>query len=940
MRLRKNISMILATLLFLPAILAHTSWCYPSSNQNGKGTIIFSDRVISRISIKLADLKGDRGELVQLARDLIAFKEGESFSSGSLETSIEALKLSRRFQEIHVDSRQEEQGVSLLFNLKPFQLIKDIRIYGEFPVFEREILRAMTIQVGDIHTHEKLSKQETLIAEVLKREGFVEPKIMVTAEKDSKDNNVIIHVSIAKGRYHTVSQITIKGNRAFSSTMLKSKMKVWRATLITGTSGRFLKRDLAKDIERLVTYYRRIGYPDIVINYKTEEPGIEGLSVIIMINEGPRYEFEFVGNKVFKNSTLEKDLFVMRAGNKNDLGLKKSIKKIKQRYRKSGFLETHVKSEGKIITKGDKEVRIVRFVINEGPRTIVKSVQLRGNQAFDEEKLKKQMLTRIPGFRENGVFLPEVLDEDINAIKSLYRKHGYTDVEIKHTLKWSGDKSTVEVTLEIEEKAQALVSSVKIAGLTVIKEEAARRALKMKAGEPFRKYMVQSDENALSALISEKGYPHVTVRGEASTSKDKSGVRITHYIDEGPYVTMGHIYCMGNFKTKEKVIRREFLMQPGDPFSLVKLLQSQRSIRNLGIFDAVKFRAIGLKEKRKQIHLLVEVQEKKPYFIEAGGGYDADKGFYLHVRAGDRNLFGTKKDAWLAGEMSQIGYSSELGISEPRLFGTQISATLGLYLERKEQFNQDFGATSFGASLGFSRTWLRNITSGLNFRFERRDQYRRDPFVSTTYLEDDTFRARSIFVTTPSIQYDTRDSFIRPRKGVLSFFSIDVSKGINNSLDDFLKYRYDIRYYVTPLSRLTLAWLGRAGYIDPFGESERIPNDQLLYLGGTSSIRGFDENVLSFDAQGDPVGGCFAAVGSMEARIDLGRKIELALFYDIGRIDNMYVESIPDKTRSSAGLGLRYITPIGAVGFLYGMKIDPEDGESPGRLHFSIGYTF
>jgi outer membrane protein insertion porin family len=303
-------------------------------------------------------------------------------------------------------------------------------------------------------------------------------------------------------------------------------------------------------------------------------------------------------------------------------------------------------------------------------------------------------------------------------------------------------------------------------------------------------------------------------------------------------------------------------------------------------------------------------------------------------------LFGTKKDAWISGEISQIGYRSELGITEPRLFGTQIATTFGLYSERKEEFNQDFGTTSFGSSLGFSRKLLRHTYAGLNFRFERREQYRRDPLESTPYLEDDTFQARSIFVTTPSIRYDTRDSFIRPRKGILSSFSIDVSKGISSSLDDFLKYRYDIRYYITPLSRLTLAWLGRAGYIDPYGETERIPDDQLFYLGGTSSIRGFNENLLFFDAQGDPVGGRSAVVGSMETRIDLGRNLELAFFYDIGCIDNMYVETVSDKTRSSLGVGLRYITPIGAMGFLYGMKLDPEDGESPGRLHFSIGYTF
>ena len=198
MPLRKNLSMILPIMLFLPAFLVHASCCHSFFKENGKSTTAPSDKVIARIGIKLGDLPDDTGELIQLARDLIVLQEGEPFSPDSLERSIEALKLSKRFGEIHVDSRQEELGIALLFNLKPFQLIKDIRIYGEFPLFEREILRAMTILVGDIHTQEELSKQGTLIAEVFKREGFIEPKVTVTAEKDSQDGNVVIRVSIEK----------------------------------------------------------------------------------------------------------------------------------------------------------------------------------------------------------------------------------------------------------------------------------------------------------------------------------------------------------------------------------------------------------------------------------------------------------------------------------------------------------------------------------------------------------------------------------------------------------------------------------------------------------------------------------------------------------------------------------------------------------------------
>jgi outer membrane protein insertion porin family len=119
-----------------------------------------------------------------------------------------------------------------------------------------------------------------------------------------------------------------------------------------------------------------------------------------------------------------------------------------------------------------------------------------------------------------------------------------------------------------------------------------------------------------------------------------------------------------------------------------------------------------------------------------------------------------------------------------------------------------------------------------------------------------------------------------------------------------------------------------------------IPDDQLFYLGGTSTVRGFDENLLRADAGGTAVGGREALLGNLEARYDLGLNLEAALFYDVGSVRKADKPGVSDDFRSSVGLGLRYVTPIGAVGLLYGWKLDPRDEEDDGRLHFSIGYTF
>lgn len=944
MKLKRTSRIGLLLVFFLSFFVGNICYCHADSQENVSDVRTISEPIISEILVEIRHVRDTKTKWIEMAKGLIFLREGDQFSAARLDESIAALKLCNRFQEIDVDIKEKKDGIVLLFCLTPFRLIKNIKIDGEYPLFEREILNIMTIYSGDAFIQEELPKQRALIEELFQQEGFIAPNVEVTATEDRDDGYFVIHVGIDKGPCYRLRLLEIGGDRAFSDAKLKLKMKTWRATFFPGSSGRFIEGDLKKDIKNLTGFYREKGYADSLIDLRVEKnAGTKSVSVFVTIDEGPKYEVEFVGNEELWDLTLKKDLVLFQEGNRNDLGMKKSVRKIKKRYRSAGYLQAQVKIEEKIATDQDKPMRMLRLVIDEGPRSIVRSIRIAGNTRFDNEKIKKQMLTRLPEFLDDGAFVPETLSDDVDAIKSLYLKQGYIDTQVKEEVEWSKDKTGVDVGLKIEEGVQTLVSSGTVTGTTLLSKEEAQNAISLKEGEPFRKYMIKSDENALSALISERGHPYVKVKGEVSISEDQSRAEVVYRVDEGPVVEMGPVYYKGNFRTKVKILQNELEFQPGEPFSLVKMLEGQRNLRNMDIFNSVKYKAIGLKEKRKRIDLFVETEEKKPYFVEVVGGYESEKRFFAHTKVGDRNLLGTNKIASLRGELSQIGHRGEFQIKEPRLLGSRIATDLSLYAERKEEFNQNFGTTACGSSIGFARKWSKRLSTCLSFQFEQRDQFKRhSPSSETETFEydGDQFDPRSILVATPSIYYNTRDSFIRPRKGTFSTLSIDISKGIRNSLDDFVKYRLDLRYYFTPLNRLTFACFGRTGYIESYGSRGRVPDDQLFFLGGTSSVRGFDENLLNFDAQGDAVGGRAAVNMSVEARIYLGLGFELDAFFDTGRVSDSFEDACSGEFRSSVGLGLRYITAIGAIGVLYGRKLDPKEGESPGRFHFSIGYTF
>ncbi len=926
-----------------------------STNAQAAGqspTASVPETIIDKVMIEVEDFPGKKDYWVDLARDLMVVRAGEVFSAERIEASLGALKQSGLFRDIHVESLSEtgsETGAghhtALVFRLIPFHLIKNIRIEGAFPLFEKDVLTAMTVYAGDTFTEEKLANQESVIKNLFVQAGFPNPRVELTATEDPNDGYVVVDVAIFKGHSERLRDLTLDGNRAFSTNRLKWKMTAWRVKALPGFMGRFVESDLKKDVQKLVAFYRKAGFADTAIHYEVhkdpdvKDPHALGPSVSVKIEEGRRYYIRISGNKRFWARTLKKDVVLFTEGNKNGLGLKKSVKKIKERYRQAGYLAAEVTITERVSGDRDVETRGIDLVVNEGPCSRVQSIAIAGNQAISSEEIQKRMLSRPAGGFRKGIFVPEILSEDLFAIKALYAKHGYMNAKVVDQVDWSSDRRQVMISIKIHEGVRTTVASTRIAGLTVLPEKEAYENIQLKDREPFRKYMIQSDENTLSALISEKGYPHVYVVGEASFSEDGTKAFLTYTIKEGPFVKAGQVYYRGNFRTKSNIINREFQMVRGEPFSLKQMLEGQRKVRNLDLFDSVKLRAIGLKEKRQEVDLVVEVEEKKPFFFELGGGYESQKGFFLQSKVGDHNWMGANKDLWLGAETSEVGYRVELRMEEPRLFGSRISADGGFFWERIKDFNKDFGTDTYGSSLGFRRTWSGHLTTGLSFRYERREQFIRNGVVLPE--EATAFEPRSLVVTTPSIRYDTRDSFLRPKTGTLSQITIDISKGLTNDLDDFLKYRLDFRYYVTPLSRLTLAWMARGGYLDPYGSYSTVPEDQLFFLGGTSDVRGFKENLLSFDLQGNPLGGRWQLEGNMEARIDLGGNFELPLFYDIGRIGKALVDhETADEFRSSIGIGLRYITPIGPIGILYGRKLDPVDGESSGEFHFAIGYTF
>ncbi len=260
------------------------------------------------------------------------------------------------FQAISADSTEEELPC---FSKDCGGKIKDIRIHGAFPLFERDILSAMTLYVGPALDHKLLSEQKSRLESYLEAKGFIHPAVTVQAILDESDggpcSHYVIQVDIDKGHYLHLQDIRFTGpgalatNHTFSALRLKTRMTTWKKALLPGASGRLIHSDIQKDIQNLTAFYRSHGYLDVEIDYKIipypQEPYQADLE--ISVSEGAHYRFEWEGNEAFSAAKLKSDLVFWNDGKINDISIKQSIRRIKSRYKNAGYLEPQVQIQKK-----------------------------------------------------------------------------------------------------------------------------------------------------------------------------------------------------------------------------------------------------------------------------------------------------------------------------------------------------------------------------------------------------------------------------------------------------------------------------------------------------------------------------------------------------------------------------------------------------------------
>jgi outer membrane protein insertion porin family len=334
--------------------------------------------------------------------------------------------------------------------------------------------------------------------------------------------------------------------------------------------------------------------------------------------------------------------------------------------------------------------------------------------------------------------------------------------------------------------------------------------------------------------------------------------------------------------------------------------------------------------------VVIALTERQPKTLNFGVGYGSEdrlRGFVEYIH---NNIAGMHRQFRVRAQASFLEQKYLMNFREPRLFGTLTSATTGL--SQADEEHQSFDVQRTSVQVGFERRLWEQVRGFLTYSF---DIERLSDVDDAAELGEFDRGRHNIASFLGTLQRDTRDNLVDPRTGSLQRLSFEVADLLLGSEASYFKINGAAQWFFPLLWQTVGAASLQGGIAEAFGATGEVPISRRFFLGGSTTMRGYDfERVGPTGADGTPTGGDLFVLANLEWRVPLYKGFGAVLFSDIGNVFRAINDFAPRQIKSSVGLGLRYRTPIGPIRLDYGRKLDPQENEASGRFHFSIGQAF
>jgi len=617
-------------------------------------------------------------------------------------------------------------------------------------------------------------------------------------------------------------------------------------------------------------------------------------------------------------------------------------------------------------------------------------VKLEGNKYFDEAAIRERMTVQPATLLlPNGKFSQRLLSEDLSSIKYLYLANGFLDAKVEADLRdnYQGRPNQMQVLVKIDEGPQTLVNDLKIEGLASFSLAQLEPSLSNVKGQPFSEANVVSDRDAITYYYYDHGFPNVQFESAATPAAGEANrMNVVYKISEGQRVFVDRRIVTGLDHTRPYIVERQMRIHPGNPLSQTRMVDSQRRLYDLGLFNEVDMAVQNPEGLDPSKNILFNVQEAKRWTFRYGGGLEFATGNIPStsnpqgktgvspngvLEVTRLNMFGRDQTFTLRGRLGLLTRRGLISYDAPRLFHRENWRIIVSALYDNTADVNTFASERLGGAVQVQQRFNRFTTFayGLSFQRVSVDPHSLviDPALIALY-------SKPVFIAMPTFTMarDKRDDPINPSKGSYTAVNMGLASSALGSETNFARALLENSTYYTFKKRWVFARRTQIGIEKPYGtndflnlqalpttslpvEATQIPLPELFFAGGSNSLRGFAINQAGpRDAQtGFAIGGQGLFVNNLEIRTPpvmlpyVGNNLGFVFFHDMGNVFDtanhiisgmlrFHQPSIADCAVASnnvpcnfnydsqaIGMGIRYKTPVGPVRFDLGYALNP-----------------
>ncbi len=733
-----------------------------------------------------------------------------------------------------------------------------------------------------------------------------------------------------------IDQIFVQGNQRIEESTVKSYL-----TVRVGEP--FDEEQLDQSLKNL---YASSFFDDVSLER-------QGNRLLIKVVENPiinRIAYE--GNRRLEEDLLETEIQLRPRVVYTRSRVQNAVGRILELYRRNGRYAATV--QPKIIRLPENRVDLV-FEINEGPLTDVGRIVFIGNEDFSDSELRGIIQTQESSFfsffSSNETYDPDRLAFDQELLRRHYLARGYVDFNVRSAIaELTPDGQTFVITFTLDEGESYDYGKIEIdSRLKDLDADQLNELLKTEPGETYNAEEVEESIVELTNEIGKLGYAFVDIEPTPEKRPDEKLIDLVYVINEGSRVYIERIDVIGNVRTLDEVIRREFRLSEGDAFNTALLRRSRQRIQNLGFFDKVDFRTLeGSAPDKTRIE--IEVAEKSTGELSFGAGFSTSDGVLGDVRLTERNLLGTGRSVTANFRLSERTQTIDFSLTEPYFLDSDVAAGVDLF--RRETDFQDEGSfdqKTTGGSLRASYPLTEHLRHGLKFTVRGDEIENVDDSDSTSeFIQAEEGKDLTVALG-QTLTYDRLDTRFLPTDGYRIKFDQEFA-GFGGDTQ-YIKHELTGSYYYPFTPKWVLNLSARGGYIFGYG-GEDVRLFDRFFLGG-SSLRGFRFAGVGPRDDGDALGGNGLFTTTAELRFPLGIIPE-----EYGMFGRIFVEGgtltgidVPDgvddsglqdsgSIRASTGIGLSWLSPLGPIAVDFSEAFLEEEEDKTERFRISFGTRF